>query len=428
MKPAARLQSVIELLEAVFEGKRPADALSTDYFKARRYAGSKDRRFINTRLYETLRNRAKLGWLAEQVSLEATPRTLVLIDAALKEEDVQSLFTGDQYAPEALSAQEIGTLALLSDHDVTNAPDPIRFEYPEWLDKDLRESLGEHFEEVINALNQEAPLDIRINALHPDKAKAVEILKAQNIEAEPTPYSPWGLRSAKKVKLGGIKAYKEGLIDIQDEGSQLISLLTQPKDCELVMDFCAGAGGKTLAMAAEMENKGALYALDISPTRLYKMRPRLERAKVSNVHLHPIKAENDPWLKQFETRLDRVLIDAPCSGVGSWRRAPESRWKMTSELLEDLIGRQERILDSSAHLVRPGGYVVYATCSLLKRENEDQIAKFLTSHDNYTVLPVSEAWADLFDTECPFEGEFMQMRPDLHKSDGFFCAILQRQS
>lgn len=428
MKPSARIQSAIEILEAVFEGKRPADSVITDYFKQRRYAGSKDRRAINDQVYAVLRNRAKLNWLAEKVSVEQTPRLLVLLDCLLNDQDIETLFTGEQYAPDALEKRESDIIPILAEFDPSQAPDPVRLEYPEWLDRDLRDSLGDDFEAVLVALNKEAPLDLRINSLHEDAAKAIESLAKQNIETEKGQYSPWCLRTTKKVKLGGLQAYKEGLIDVQDEGSQLIAHLTQAKDCELVVDFCAGGGGKTLALAADMENQGHLYALDISSTRLYKMKRRLERAGVTNVLLNPIRSEMDPWLKQFEGRVDRLLIDAPCSGLGAWRRNPESRWKMTSELLEDLLGRQARILQSSAHLVKPGGRLVYATCSLLKRENEDQIAAFLKENDNYSILPITDVWDETFDSTCPFSDDYMIMRPDLHKSDGFFCAVLQRDS
>ncbi|WP_417790238.1 RsmB/NOP family class I SAM-dependent RNA methyltransferase [Terasakiella pusilla] len=426
MKPSARLQSAIEILDAVFDGKRPADALIGDYFKARRFAGSKDRRAITDRVYRILRARAKLGWMAEQVEISSSPRILVLIYCIVQGEEVESLFDGDQYAPAALKGRELEVLAQLAALDIATAPDHIRLEYPEWLDADLRSSLGNDFEDVLTALNEEAPLDLRINALHPDADQAQGELAKQQIETDQGSYSPLCLRTRKKVKLGGIQAYKDGLVDVQDEGSQLIALLSEAEGAELVMDFCAGGGGKTLALAAEMKNQGHLYALDISSTRLYKMKRRLERAGVENVLLNPIKNEADPWLKQFELRVDRLLIDAPCSGLGAWRRNPESRWKITSELLEDMISRQERILKSAAALIQPGGRLIYATCSLLKRENEDQIAKFLKENDNFVIKSVQEVWDNRLGTPCPFDGDFMIMRPDLHHSDGFFCAILER--
>ncbi len=426
MKPSARIQSVIEILTTVFDGKRPADTVIADYFKARRYAGSKDRRAINEQVYRILRNRAKLNWLANKVETTSGPRILTLIDCVQNDLDVEGLFNGDQYAPGELKPHELNILPVLAEFNTDDASDPIRLEYPDWLDEDLKTSLGDDFEAVLKSLNEEAPLDLRINALHENVSEAAEILAKQNIETEAGLYSPLCLRTKKKVKLGGIQAYKEGLVDVQDEGSQLIALLSQAKDCDLVMDFCAGGGGKTLALAAEMENQGNLYALDISSTRLYKMKRRLERAGITNVHLNPIKSENDPWLKQFEMAADRLLIDAPCSGLGAWRRNPESRWKLSPEMLEDMLGRQERILASGAHLVKTGGYLIYATCSLLQRENEDQIAKFLKSNDNFAIKSIADIWAERFESDCPFEGDFMTMRPDLHKSDGFFCAVLER--
>ncbi|WP_419797301.1 MAG: RsmB/NOP family class I SAM-dependent RNA methyltransferase [Terasakiella sp.] len=426
MKPAARIQSSIELMDEILKGTKPADTLIADYFKIRRYAGSKDRRAVNGQIYNILRNRAKLGWLAQKTDLDINAENLVFMDCVLNDMDVNNLFNGEQYAPAKLTKEQVDALPVIGQLDLATAPDPVRLEYPAWMDDDLRISLGDDFENCLQALNAEAPLDLRINSLHPDHDKAQDLLNKQNIDTTTTDFSPLCLRSAKKVKLGGVQAYKDGIVDIQDEGSQLIALLSGAKGCDLVMDFCAGAGGKTLALGAEMANKGHLYALDISSKRLYKMRRRLERAGVTNVILHPIKGETDPWLKQFENRVDRLLIDAPCSGVGAWRRAPESRWKMTSELLADLEGRQQRILQNAAHLVKSGGRMIYATCSLLKRENEDQIERFLNENKNFKLLPISQVWAQTLTTPCPFEGDFMSMRPDQHQSDGFFCAVLER--
>jgi len=426
MKPAARIQSAIEILDQILQGDKPADTVLADYFKTRRYAGSKDRRAVNNQVFDILRMQAKLGWMAEQAGLPLTGYTLVLIDCVLKELDVTALFNADQYSPQSLDETQANALPVLAQLDIRQAPDHIRLEYPVWLEGDLRASLTTDFEQCLHALNTEAPLDLRINNLHPEQANSANILAQQNIDTTPGAYSPLCLRSAKKIKLGGIQAYKEGLVDIQDEGSQLIALLSSAKGCDLVMDFCAGAGGKTLALGAEMANKGHLYALDISSKRLYKMRRRLERAAITNVILHPIKNETDPWLKQFESRVDRLLIDAPCSGIGAWRRSPESRWKMTPELLADLQGRQTRILQNAAPLVKPGGRLIYATCSLLKRENEDQITHFLSENPDFRVMPVAQVWAQTLPTECPFDGDFMIMRPDYHHSDGFFCAILER--
>lgn len=428
MKPAARIQSAIEIMDDILLGNKPGDTVIADYFKARRYAGSKDRRAINNMVFAILRSRAKLTWMAKQAHIEVTARLLVFMHCIREGHDVAALFNGDQYAPDDLNDAEKALLPVLAEIRLEDAPAHIQLEYPHWMEDDLRRSLPEEFETVLNSLNTEAPLDIRVNSLHPDYAQAQSILTKQNITVSPAPYSPHCLRSEKKVKLGGTKAYKEGLVDIQDEGSQLVALLCGAKDQELVIDFCAGAGGKTLALAAEMKNQGHLYALDISGTRLYKMRKRLERAGVTNVELHPIQNEMDPWLKQFEGRVDRLLIDAPCSGVGAWRRHPESRWKMTPDLFADLVARQERILQSASHLLKPGGRLIYATCSLLKTENEDQIEKFLSNNGDFRLLPLTQVWAETMDSRCPMETDTLLLRPDQHESDGFFCAILEKQN
>lgn len=428
MKPAARIQSAIEILDLMQDGKRPADQIISDYFKARRYAGSKDRRAVNALVYAVVRNQAKINWILGNSGIETiTPRLMMLTQIEFDGDSPETHFNGETHCPAALSEDEFDLLNRLSPDSLEKAPDWVLLEYPEWMETDFADSLGDAVDDVLFALNGEAEVDLRINTLMGDKKTALSALAGEDLEVEETRYGPHALRLTKKVKLAGYKSFKDGLVEIQDEGSQLIALLCQAKGQDLVLDMCAGGGGKTLALAADMKNKGQLYALDIAGARLKKMPPRLNRAGVTNVKTHPIKGASDPWLKQFEKRADRVLIDAPCSGVGTWRRAPESRWKLTPEFLNELCLRQRELLKHSAALVKSGGRLIYATCSLLKRENQDQIDLFLSENPDFKVIPANEIWAQEIGTDCPFEGPYMMMRPDLHETDGFFCAVLERQ-
>jgi len=433
MKTAARLQAAIDILDEIALGNRPADTIFSSYFKTRRYAGSKDRRSVHDLVFVVLRSRARLSYYGAKTALNApySGRHLALILLTVDplrptqwDAPLDSYFSGDTHAPAPLDAAEQEAVHLLRNSDDHTLPEAIQLELPDWLYPRLKDTFGDDLASVMAALNSEASLDLRINQCHPDAANAQAILRDQGLETTPTPLAAFGLRAAKKIKLTGTKAYKEGLVEIQDEGSQLIASLCEAAGQDLVIDFCAGAGGKSLALGAEMQNQGTLYALDLSPQRLFKMRKRLERAALTNVTLHPIKGALDPWLKQFENRVDRLLIDAPCSGIGAWRRSPESRWKLTPDLLDDMHQRQAQILDAAAALVKVGGRIIYATCSLLPSENEAQITQFLEKHPNYRILPLGEQPNHPIPTD---DTGFMTLRPDQTQSDGFFTAVLEKQ-
>lgn len=430
MRPAARLQATIDLLDLILVGDRPADTIVSDYFKKRRYAGSKDRRAVQELLYTVLRHRARLAWRLNSTEVNGRNLTLSLLTnpSLCPEEwqdDLAEYFNDTPHAPAPLSAEEQTNLTAMKQRDQETPPSWVPLELPEWLYTPLDKAFGADLPAVMAGLNSEADLDLRINSLHPDAAQAKNILQDQGVETQQTPLSPLGLRTSKKSKITGLEAYKDGLVDIQDEGSQLVSALCDVAEQEIVMDFCAGAGGKTLALAAAMGNQGALYALDVAAPRLYKARKRLERSKVTNTTLQPIKDTNDPWLKSFEGRVDRLLIDAPCSGVGSWRRSPESRWTLTPELLAILHERQRLILNRAADLVKVGGRLIYATCSLLPSENQDQIAAFLEKHKTFQRVPMSDVSS--LDLPTTDQGDLL-LRPDLNECDGFFCAILEKTS
>lgn len=432
MTPAARLQAVLELLAEIDASPRPADGVVSHYLSKRRYIGSKDRRDISERLYGTLRRRARLEWWLGRVGHAATPRHRLLADLAiidhLTPEKLAKLFIGER-APQPLSAEErklVGALAgrPLFHHDM---PAWVRGEYPDWIEPRLAAVFGERATAELSALRDEAPLDLRVNSLKATRDEAIAALAAEGIAAEPTALSPLGLRLGGRVALIQHTAFRNGLVEVQDEGSQLVALLTDARPGEAVVDFCAGAGGKTLALAAQMQNKGRLVACDVSQGRVDRAQDRLRRAGVHNVRREVLAGENDKWVKRHAGSFDRVLIDAPCSGTGTWRRNPDAKWRLTPERLAELEALQARVLASAARLAKPGGRLVYATCSLLPEENEAQVDAFLAAHPDFAVLPVAEVWSAVLATPCPADGPYLRLTPAANGTDGFFIAVLRRK-
>lgn len=443
MLTGSRLQAVIELLAAVETAARPADATASSYFRSRRYIGSKDRREILERTFAILRARARLDWHLARDGLDAPhSRARLLAFLALTErktpEDMDELFTGALYHPKHLSAEERKRLVRLARTGLMaqSMPDWVRFEYPEWLDLALRGLFGDRLSAQMAALREEAPLDLRVNALKATRDEAIQALAAEGIPAEPTKWSPWGLRLKKRVNLASSPAFRAGLIEVQDEGSQLVAALTAAKPGEAVADYCAGAGGKTLALAAMMGNKGRLIACDVSAPRVDRAKERLRRAGAHNVTRRILDEEGGKWIKRSVNSFDRVLVDAPCSGTGTWRRNPDAKWHLTPDDLRELADRQDKILASAARLVKPGGLLVYATCSLLEEENEHRIQAFLEKHPNFVVVPLAEAWAASLPNEPPKStapnqsesGPFLRLTPLDHQTDGFFAAVLRRSN
>ncbi len=275
------------------------------------------------------------------------------------------------------------------------------------------------------AMAEPAPLDLRVNLLKTTFTEAKAALASEGIEAEPTPYSPWGLRVAHRRAVTSGAAFQTGILEIQDEGSQLVSHLVGATPGMRVVDWCAGAGGKTLAIAMTMENKGQIVACDVSEKRLEGAVKRLRRAGVHNVERH-LTQDGDKWVKRRAQKFDRVLVDAPCTGTGTWRRNPDGRLRLTATDLAELEPKQARILDAAERLVRPGGRLIYATCSLLREENEAQIESFCARHPAFAVIPVSQVWS--LPTPIPCADPYLVLTPKRHGTDGFFAAVLQRAS
>jgi 16S rRNA (cytosine967-C5)-methyltransferase len=258
-------------------------------------------------------------------------------------------------------------------------------------------------------------LDLRVNPVKTGREEAIKILAGEGIEAEPTPLSPLGLRVKGRPALASTKAFQSGLVEIQDEGSQMLALLLDAHPGHQVVDFCAGAGGKTLAIAAMMQNKGRVIACDVLERRLERAAERFRRAGLFNIETRALSTERDPWVKRHKGKFDRVLVDAPCSGVGVWRRNPDARWRVLGPGLEELVPLQGSILESAARLVKPGGRLVYATCSLLTEENEGRVEKFLALHPEFTLVPYGQDG-----------GRYLQLTPAVHNTDGFFGAVMVR--
>jgi 16S rRNA (cytosine967-C5)-methyltransferase len=305
-------------------------------------------------------------------------------------------------------------------------PEWMRLNVPEWCIDRFKGLYGDDTAAELNALNTEAPLDLRVNTLKSTREEVRQSLWGDGFDAQPTPYSPWGLRLDKRGALFNTKAFKNGWIEVQDEGSQLVALLSNAKPGEKVIDFCAGAGGKTLALAAMMQNKGRILAWDTSETRLEQSVKRLRRAGVDNVQRHALTSETDSFIKRHKDSADVVVIDAPCSGSGTWRRNPDLKWRFGERDLSEITAIQERILDSARRLVKKGGKLLYITCSLFEEENESQVKQFLIKYPEFTLASPSEIWDNDACKKLSGSSQFLRLSPHSAGTDGFFAAILHK--
>jgi 16S rRNA (cytosine967-C5)-methyltransferase len=431
MTPSARLAAAIEALRAISSNPGPpADRVLGAYFRDRRYIGSKDRHAISDRVYGVLRRRARLDWHLKAAGFTDPPdarrRALadVLVSDGVKLEAVLELFSDSRHGTGELSGRERDVAARLEGRAL-DAPDAPA-ECPDWLADRLRLLYGERFWKEMAALNRTAPFDLRVNTLKAESREAaIEALKADGVVAEPTLLSPLGLRLGGRKPIENWIAFREGKVEVQDEGSQIVAALVDAKPGMKVADYCAGAGGKTLALAASMRNEGRIVAADTSEGRLERARVRLRRAGVHNVETRPLVA-GDKWWKRQGGTFDRVLVDAPCSGSGTWRRNPDARWRYGPDDIDGLVVEQAQILDRAARLVAPKGRLIYATCALLKEENEDQVEAFLSRNPGFVQKPVAELWDETVGGPCPTEEPSLRLSPAQHGTDGFFVAILER--
>jgi 16S rRNA (cytosine967-C5)-methyltransferase len=435
--PGAQVAAAIDILAVVEEGGRPADDAAAEYFRRRRYIGAKDRAQIASHVYDVLRHRAAIDWWISRIGRGAVApagRSRVLAALLLVQDwgpdRVEAVCDGDRFRPAPLSAAEVRLVRGLDGRtrQHPDMPRAVANDVPEWLVPGLDRSFGRAFEREVAALNSAAPIDLRVNTLKAGRSEVRDALAAEGIAAAPTPLSPIGLRLRKRAPLSGLAAFKDGLFEVQDEGSQLAALMAGARPGMRVVDFCAGAGGKTLALAAQMENRGRLVAGDVSARRLERAGERLRRAGVNNAERRIVAAEHDQWVKHHRGSFDLVFVDAPCTGTGTWRRNPDAKWRMTPQDLAELTLRQQAILVSASRLVRPGGHLVYVTCSVLREEDDDQAEAFLAASPDFTLLPVAEVWRETIGGDMPGGGPYLVLTPARHGTDGFFAAFFERRA
>ncbi|OUL98659.1 RsmB/NOP family class I SAM-dependent RNA methyltransferase [Variovorax sp. JS1663] len=423
MHPRALLEACAELVGLALKFDHPADQVVSRYFREHRALGPRERATLAETVYTVLRKKLLFDHFAPSGSGPKERRMAILgfhgprdfLKSALSEVEKRWLDQCDAVRPDD----------LLDRH---------RHNLPEWLVAPLKAQLGNEFPALAESLQQPAPLDLRVNALTDKRADVQKELGLAGIQAVATPFSPWGLRIEGKPALTKLDAFARGAVEVQDEGSQLLALLLDAKRGEMVVDFCAGAGGKTLAIGATMRSTGRLYAFDTSAHRLDALKPRLARSKLSNVHPAAIAHERDERIKRLAGKIDRVLVDAPCSGLGTLRRNPDLKWRQNPAAIEELKAKQAAILQSAARLVKPGGRLVYATCSVLPEENEAIAEAFGAAHPDFAVRDVVPL---LHGLKVPDAGRlgaggdesvrYLRLWPHRHATDGFFAAVWQRK-
>jgi len=412
----AQLDGIREALVAVLPSRSPADVVLKFFFRDNRKLGARDRALVADTVYSVLRHRRML----EAVTPSASPRELAL--ASLVK------FQGYGVGPlePVLRPEERTWLVALKARDLEELPFEVRADLPDWIVAHLRERYSDtEILALARSLANPAPLDLRVNTLQAPREAVLQRLEADGIEAAPTRYSPLGVRLKEKIAINRHPMFLAGAVEVQDEGSQLLGLLVEPRRTDMVVDFCAGAGGKTLQLGAAMNSQGRLYAFDISDKRLGNLTPRLRRSGLSNVHPQRIEGENDAKVKRLRGKIDRVLVDVPCTGLGTLRRNPDLKSRQNAEGLAHLNAKQYAILEAAASLLKPGGRLVYGTCSLLTQENEAIVERFLAAHPEFALVPVSEVLARQ-GVSVPGCEHYLALSPVRHETDGFFAAVLQR--
>lgn len=406
-----------EVLREIMRFTGPADVILSRYFRENPKLGGRERGAIAEGVFAVLRNKLAYASFSESGTGSAMRRLALL---GLAESVGAASLAG-------ISEDEAAWLERVAQIDRASLALPLRANLPDWLRNLFIERHGEEgMLALAQALNRPAPLDLRVNALKAKREDVIAELATAPIVAEPTPYSPLGLRLQRKPALQNLPLFQQGAIEVQDEGSQLLALILGAKRGEMVVDFCAGAGGKTLALGAAMRNTGRLYALDVSEKRLAKLKPRLARSGLSNVHPVLIAHENDAKVKRLAGKSDRVLVDAPCSGLGTLRRNPDMKWRQTLDSVAELNAKQIAILSSAARLVKARGRLVYGTCSLLDEENEHIVEKFLAAHADYELVPMQQVLDEQkISLTMP---KFLKLSPHEHNTDGFFAAVFQRKA
>ena len=423
MHPKVLLDACAELVRLTLTFEHPADAVVSRFFRDNRGLGPRERATLAETVYTVLRKKLLFDHLAPSGSGPKERRLAILG------------FHGPRdFLKSALTEQEKNWLDQCDAINHADLMERHRHNLPEWLVQPLKDQPGDEFWPLADSMAQNAPLDLRVNVLKEKRADVQKELAREAIKSVATPYSPWGLRIEGKPALTKLDAFTRGAIEVQDEGSQLLALLLDAKRGEMVVDFCAGAGGKTLAIGATMRSTGRLYAFDVSAHRLDALKPRMARSGLSNIHPAAIAHERDERIKRLAGKIDRVLVDAPCSGLGTLRRNPDLKWRQSAKAVQELVVKQAAILDSAARLLKPGGRLVYATCSILPQENEAIAEAFTAAHPDFVPLDAGEVLSQLKVEQAASlcsGGEtgtaYLRMWPHRHQTDGFFAAVWTRK-
>ena len=424
MHPKVLLDACAELVKRTLTFEHPADAVVSRFFRDNRGLGPRERATLAETAYAVLRQKLRFEHLARSGSGPKERRLAIL-----------GFYGPRDFLKSALTDQEKTWLDQCDTVTDADLMEPHRHNLPEWLATPLKAQVGAGFWALADSMQQNAPLDLRVNALNAKRSEVAAELKKAGVKSVATPYSPWGLRIEGKPALTKMDVFERGAVEVQDEGSQLLALLLDAKRGEMVVDFCAGAGGKTLAVGATMRSTGRLYAFDTSAHRLDALKPRLARSGLSNVHPAAIAHERDDRVKRLAGKIDRVLVDAPCSGLGTLRRNPDLKWRQSPQSVQEPTAKQTAILESASRLLKPGGRLVYATCSILPEENEAIAAAFSAQHaDEFEPVDAAELLAQLKVEKAASlcqgpvtGGEYLRMWPHVHATDGFFAAVWTRK-
>ncbi len=429
MTPSARLASAIEILGLLETSRRPVALVLKDWGQSHRFAGSKDRTAIASFVYDALRVKSSASWIMGADDVRSMMLGSLVRLRGMPVAAINAHCTGDKYGPEVLSDQE---RARLEAADLEGAPDHVLGDYPQWLSDRMAAAFGDDAVAEGRALALRAPVDLRANLLKTTREKALAELA--HLGAVATPYSPWGLRIAidpegRAPALNAEPAIARGHVEIQDEASQLAALIAGTGNATQILDLCAGAGGKSLALAAMLDNKGQIHATDEDGRRLMPIYDRLTKAGAHNVQVHAPRGKQDV-LADLEKRCDLVLIDAPCTGSGTWRRNPDAKWRVRPGALEERLKEQQDVLQSAIRFVRPGGRLAYITCSWLRDENEDQVSAFLRDHADFLPLDAAhlarEAGVAELASQASGHGAGLRLSPHATGTDGFYIAVMSR--
>jgi 16S rRNA (cytosine967-C5)-methyltransferase len=442
MQLSSLLGHTQELLGIILNSKKPADALIDTFFRSHKYLGSHDRKFIAETTYGTVRHLRKCELMLTSAmeelneSLVEEDKILFLIVSFLS---LQGRMEG--IVPEAISsklrsrqlAEKTDSILTVLSKPITVYHEPaltrisVEHSFPDWMVQKFIEQYGEHeTEKICSSLNEPAPITLRVNTLRTTVEMCQAKLSEQGVETTKTLLSPFGLNLSKRINVFSFPAFRDGWFEVQDEGSQLLPFLIDPKPNAKLLDLCAGAGGKTLEFAALMKNRGEIYAADINSFRLEELRKRTKRAGAQNVRVQEIQSIED-LTEQYSDFFDIVFVDAPCSGLGTIRRNPGMKWMVTEQTVNEVSEKQKSILHSSVPLVKPGGRIVYATCTLLRQENEDVVEEFMKIHPEFQLIEPVELSPKWNNGLVP-PGSFFKLFPHIHGTDGFFCAVFEKKT